>query len=53
MSDTKTSFGHVPVMLRETLELLVPPTPDCLMIDGTLVVLATPARFLISTEESD
>ncbi|HUW68817.1 MAG TPA: 16S rRNA (cytosine(1402)-N(4))-methyltransferase RsmH [bacterium] len=46
MSDTKTSFGHVPVMLRETLELLVPPTPDCLMIDGTLGLAGHSSAFL-------
>lgn len=46
MSDTKTGFGHVPVMLRETLELLVPPEPDCLMIDGTLGLAGHSSAFL-------
>ncbi|MBN2874006.1 MAG: 16S rRNA (cytosine(1402)-N(4))-methyltransferase RsmH [Spirochaetales bacterium] len=36
MSDHKQAFGHVPVLLDETLRFLVPPRPDCLFIDGTL-----------------
>ncbi|MBU0927481.1 MAG: 16S rRNA (cytosine(1402)-N(4))-methyltransferase RsmH [Spirochaetes bacterium] len=46
MSDQKPTFGHVPVMLRETLEYLVPPTPDCLMIDGTLGLAGHSSAFL-------
>ncbi len=46
MSDPKTGFGHVPVMLRETLALLVPPAPDCLMIDGTLGLAGHATAFL-------
>lgn len=46
MSDTKTGFGHIPVMLGETLELLVPPHENCLMIDGTLGLAGHSSAFL-------
>ncbi|HRW23941.1 MAG TPA: 16S rRNA (cytosine(1402)-N(4))-methyltransferase RsmH [Spirochaetia bacterium] len=46
MSDQKQSFGHVPVMLNDTLERLVPPTPDCLLIDGTLGLAGHSSAFL-------
>lgn len=46
MSQPTQAFGHVPVMLRETLEYLVPPTPDCLMIDGTLGLAGHSSAFL-------
>jgi len=46
MSDSRQTFGHVPVMLRETLEYLVPPTVDCLMIDGTLGLAGHSSAFL-------
>ena len=38
--------GHVPVLLRETLELLVPPEPDSLMIDATLGLAGHASAFL-------
>lgn len=38
--------GHVSVMLGETLEYLVPPRPDCLMVDGTLGLAGHSAAFL-------
>jgi 16S rRNA C1402 N4-methylase RsmH len=46
MTDIKASFGHVPVMLTETLEMLIPPAPDCLMIDGTLGLAGHSSAFL-------
>ncbi|PKL08040.1 MAG: 16S rRNA (cytosine(1402)-N(4))-methyltransferase [Spirochaetae bacterium HGW-Spirochaetae-7] len=46
MSDQKPVFGHVPVMLRETLDYLVPPAPDCLMVDGTLGLAGHSSAFL-------
>jgi 16S rRNA (cytosine1402-N4)-methyltransferase len=50
MSDPKQAFGHVPVMLRETLEYLTPPSPDCLMIDGTLGLAGHSSAFLAASE---
>lgn len=38
--------GHVSVMLRETLEYLVPPAPDALMVDATLGLAGHSAAFL-------
>jgi len=46
MSDQKPSFGHVPVMLNDALERLVPPSPDCLLIDGTLGLAGHSSAFL-------
>lgn len=46
MTDIKASFGHVPVLLSETLEMLVPATPDSLMIDGTLGLAGHASAFL-------
>ncbi len=46
MSDAKPTLGHVPVMLRETLEYLAPPAPTCLMIDGTLGLAGHACAFL-------
>lgn len=46
MSDAKPTFGHVPVMLSDTLDYLVPPRPDCLMIDGTLGLAGHSSAFL-------
>ena len=46
MTDIKASFGHVPVLLAETLEMLVPSAPDCLMIDGTLGLAGHACAFL-------
>ncbi len=37
---------HVPVMLRETLEYLVPPNPDCLMVDATQGLAGHSRAFL-------
>jgi 16S rRNA (cytosine1402-N4)-methyltransferase len=51
MSDSRQTFGHVPVMLRETLEYLVPPKPDCLMIDGTLGLAGHSSAFLSAYPE--
>ena len=46
MSDDTQGFGHVPVMLNDTLAYLVPPRPDCLMIDGTLGLAGHSSAFL-------
>lgn len=46
MSDKPSNVGHVPVMLRQTLELLVPPTPDCLLVDATLGLAGHASAFL-------
>jgi 16S rRNA (cytosine1402-N4)-methyltransferase len=46
MTEIKASFGHVPVLLAETLEMLVPTKPDCLMIDGTLGLAGHACAFL-------
>lgn len=37
---------HVPVLLRETLEYLVPPGPDCLMVDATQGLAGHSTAFL-------
>lgn len=46
MSTPRAAFGHVPVMLKETLEYLVPPSADCLMVDGTLGLAGHSSAFL-------
>lgn len=46
MSDVSRGFGHVPVMLEDTLRYLPPPRPDCLMIDGTLGLAGHSSAFL-------
>lgn len=46
MSDKPSNVGHVPVMLREMLELLAPPRPDCLLIDATLGLAGHSSAFL-------
>jgi 16S rRNA (cytosine1402-N4)-methyltransferase len=46
MNDAKQTFGHVPVLLKETLEMLVPANPDCLMVDGTLGLAGHSSAFL-------
>ncbi|MDX9898327.1 MAG: 16S rRNA (cytosine(1402)-N(4))-methyltransferase RsmH [Spirochaetia bacterium] len=46
MSQNTASFGHVPVMLADTLAYLVPPHPDCLMVDGTLGLAGHSSAFL-------
>lgn len=40
------TMGHVPVMLREVLEFLKPPSPDCLMVDATLGLAGHAGAFL-------
>ncbi len=46
MSSEGISMRHIPVMLEETLKYLVPPRPDCLMIDATLGMAGHSAAFL-------
>jgi len=46
MSEAKLALGHVPVMLAETLQYLVPPAPECLLIDATLGLAGHAIAFL-------
>lgn len=46
MSTVQTVHGHTPVMLRETLHYLVPPSGGGLLIDGTLGLAGHSCTFL-------
>lgn len=46
MSNTNNNIRHIPVMLDECLQYLVPPKPDSLMIDATLGLAGHASIFL-------